>query len=668
MTDGNAHIIVDAEAIVSDDLLTASPSSQIHADEAVPTDDDNGITIELADQLRLMLSCPIIPSPPEPVSLTSAASAEPAAPPCGHVQCQFSTYAQLHAAFASMEKSERVQTLRGMLLATTAPRNEHNALLIANEKQWKSQCDRRTHVAQQRERELRSSFLYACRGTKLCRSAFAHLVSLDEQTVSRHATKVSNGGSFVLYDSNHSQAHKERFGIQRIVLYCFLTVFGAQNGLECPRGRGSKDEEPLRILSSSWTKVDVHDRYVSAWEDLLTAALAEKPSLVRPLGPISYNLFVRYWKEDYSTLRIAVSGSDFCDLCTSLKDDLAHLDSTSDRYTATTQLLQDHRLHAKEAFLFYKMCQTSGQVEPNGVTRHLVFDFAEKVLLPKVQKQPGQLHFVTGLKIDFFGVSSSNEHMNYVFGLPEGHWPAEKTANSVLSMLHHITTSQRIDGRPGGTARTLRLHADNCGGQNKNRYVLWYLVWLCWVGIEDVVELHFLIAGHTKNVCDGAFGHIKRRLSHTDAYTPGDMLKIIEESSSTTKCIPSTKVFWRNWKAFLRQFFYLPSALAITKYHTFITKRSEPGMLFAKVFSSDEESFSFNMLKPPPASSEEHTPPEGIQSDLFAMPITPLDETPSAQHLTRKNYLTVNILNRYYQNNRNLGVAYFQDGADQIDP
>ncbi len=36
---------------------------------------------------------------------------------------------------------------------------------------------------------------------------------------------------------------------------------------------------------------------------------------------------------------------------------------------------------------------------------HLIFDFAKKVLLPKLQNQPGQLHFVTGRKFYLFGIS-----------------------------------------------------------------------------------------------------------------------------------------------------------------------------------------------------------------------------------------------------------------------
>ena len=114
-------------------------------------------------------------------------------------------------------------------------------------------------------------------------------------------------------------------------------------------------------------------------------------------------------------------------------------------------------------------------MEDANEARHFVFDFAEKVLFPRLLKQPGQLHFVTGLKFNIKGVSSSRIKSNYVFGLPEGHWPNDKTANSVCSMLYHcMELPMECDGRE----RTLFLTSDSSTGQNKNRFMMWFCCWL----------------------------------------------------------------------------------------------------------------------------------------------------------------------------------------------
>ena len=120
-------------------------------------------------------------------------------------------------------------------------------------------------------------------------------------------------------------------------------------------------------------------------------------------------------------MRISSSGSDFCDFCTKLKDDLKSLSSSDFRYKLACEGLLEHRKNAENEFKYYKDVQTQCYVDNTNEKRHYVFDFAEKVLLPRLKIQPGQLHFITGLKFDLFGVSSSNDTLNYIFGLPEDH-------------------------------------------------------------------------------------------------------------------------------------------------------------------------------------------------------------------------------------------------------
>ncbi len=50
--------------------------------------------------------------------------------------------------------------------------------------------------------------------------------------------------------------------------------------------------------------------------------------------------------------------------------------------------------------------------------------------------------------------------------------------------------------------KTVYLHADNCVGQNKNNYVLSYLLWS---GRHTQITLSFLVVGHTKFAPDWSF-------------------------------------------------------------------------------------------------------------------------------------------------------------------
>ena len=65
-----------------------------------------------------------------------------------------------------------------------------------------------------------------------------------------------------------------------------------------------------------------------------------------------------------------------------------------------------------------------------------------------------------------------------------------KGANNIISMLHHFLQTHNL----GETE--LHLHADNCSGQNKNRFVMQYLAWRVLVGLNETITLSFLVVGH----------------------------------------------------------------------------------------------------------------------------------------------------------------------------
>lgn len=100
-------------------------------------------------------------------------------------------------------------------------------------------------------------------------------------------------------------------------------------------------------------------------------------------------------------------------------------------------------------------------------TLHLFIDFSEKVILPHFFRKPGQLHFVTVLKFDLLGIMISNLSTADIHCLPEGHWHGQRSANKVASIVHYSIGMKKTE--PGVPVLKPVLHADNCGGKNKNR-------------------------------------------------------------------------------------------------------------------------------------------------------------------------------------------------------
>ena len=105
----------------------------------------------------------------------------------------------------------------------------------------------------------------------------------------------------------------------------------------------------------------------------------------------------------------------------------------------------------------------------------------------------------------------------------------------------HRRISDEVENIHG---KKLVLNADNCNGQNMNKFFLFYIMWRSLMGFEDEDWLLFLIVGHTKNICDGCFGHVKRNCLQNNIYTLKTMLDVIEKSSVNTDCIAVTMVTW----------------------------------------------------------------------------------------------------------------------------
>lgn len=88
-------------------------------------------------------------------------------------------------------------------------------------------------------------------------------------------------------------------------------------------------------------------------------------------------------------------------------------------------------------------------------------------------------------------------------------------ANDVVSCLSHFVCSTKLDR--AGTEWSI-WWAGNCGGQNKNNYVIWFFQDLIRKGVYSRIDYKFLVVGHTH---DRYFGTIEKYLSRIEnVYTP----------------------------------------------------------------------------------------------------------------------------------------------------
>ena len=113
--------------------------------------------------------------------------------------------------------------------------------------------------------------------------------------------------------------------------------------------------------------------------------------------------------------------------------------------------------------------------------------------------QPGETYYYSPLGIYLFGVVNASEEPTHLrcFYYKEG--VSKKGGNNVASLLFK---NAQLNGafQQEHPLKCYNMIMDNCGGQNKNQMVIRYFLMMAEIQVYEVVNLIFLVRGHTKNV------------------------------------------------------------------------------------------------------------------------------------------------------------------------
>jgi len=462
---------------------------------------------------------------------------------------------------------------------------------------------------------------YYLMGKPVCRQAVCRLHGVSVNALKTAIRKVGIG---VIVPQNSLRGkHRLNTHFARTdAVILFLNKLAEDEGYPDPCGRGSKRDKPVTYLPAGWTKVSIY-------RTMYLALMVELE-----IAHVSYNHFVWAWTRRLPTIRIRMPKTDICDTCANL------------RKTSELQLHQQHLAQAHVQRCAFKAWVAESRTPAGSHAVVLTFDYAEKILLPLFTDTPKSMFYTVGLKVDLFGVGNNTDLLQHNYVLPEGHWPADKSLNSVGSMLYHNITTHHVD------KTTLLFMADNCSGQNKNMYMMWFLSYVSIVhpGFA-LICLRFLVAGHTKNFCDACFGMCKRSLKGQDVITPRDVTRLYETSS---KCNlverTDTGVVWYDWKEFLAQF-YKGVVPHIFSMHEFEFRTASPGIVFYKDKANSAEWMQQPLLRPG-LTAADITGTEGTfrpLSDFIVDPATyaPMDKIVKKEpDMTRRQYLHIQVMDQ----------------------
>ena len=201
-------------------------------------------------------------------------------------------------------------------------------------------------------------------------------------------------------------------------------------------------------------------------------------------------------------------------------------------------------------------------------------DMGQNVPYPSLStEQAGKTYYMSPLVGNILGiVDNSTDHLTaYVW--KEG--DANRGMNNIVSCLHQYLKKLLIFDH---VCSDLVIVVDNCGGQNKNKCILRYLIWLVEAGFIDHVKLIFLVAGHTKNKCDRMFNLLKNDYHKVDVFSFKQLLAVLDRNDFVT-VIHMVMNLFLDFNSWLHQYYTSPRTDTINRFHEFHVNSSNPTVM-----------------------------------------------------------------------------------------
>ena len=314
--------------------------------------------------------------------------------------------------------------------------------------------------------------------------------------------------------------------ISRVV--AFLVNFAEDHALMLPGRIPGFKRFDIKLLPSHYTKACVWRKYVAAME-----AAGERA--------VKVDAFRKLWRSLVPYIVKTRPMTDLCWICQ--KNNSAIYRSANVSEENKSERVRNQQSHldrvVKERSLYQEMVRESKVVmeteesklgvhtpASKDITMHYSFDYAQQVHFPSDPMQPGPMYFLCPRKCGLFGVTCEGMPQQVTYLIDEG-MSISKGVNSVISFLDHFFANHGLG------EKKVHLHCDNCSGQNKNNYLLWYLAWRVMHSLHLSVSLNFLITGHTKFGPDWCFGLIKQNYRRHMVSCLEDIVDVVKTSTVT---------------------------------------------------------------------------------------------------------------------------------------
>ncbi|KAL8585061.1 hypothetical protein ACOMHN_013077 [Nucella lapillus] len=449
---------------------------------------------------------------------------------------------------------------------------------------WKVQHDRQ---------RVRSTYSWMSR--IVCKEAFLFLLGISRNLLTRLSKHYQTEGlaqpskkSGGRRSNTRSLKYQDTEAVKK-----FICHYAEDHAVSLPGRVPGFKREDIRLLPSAIPKSGIYRQY---------ADHANQAGL-RVVGA---STFCQLWLELCPYIVVAKPMTDLCWRCqrnngrifrgTFITDEeknelILEQQRHLSQVNGERQLYQQMTAEAKEVVQQHGLQRLQRTPANTGeFTMHYSFDYAQQVHYPSMAAQPGPIYFLTPRKCGIFGVCCEGlpQQVNYLIDEAVS---TSKGSNAVISYLHHFFENYGLG------EKTVALHCDNCSGQNKNKYVLWYMAWRVQRGLHSDITINFMPPGHTKFAPDWCFGLLKRCFRRQDDVSSlDDLARTVELSTPTSRVnIPqlvgredgTVMVPTYNWQEYLTPAYKQLKNIKPVGHFRFTA--TNPGVVFYKTTIADEE-------------------------------------------------------------------------------
>ncbi|KAF1321211.1 hypothetical protein FI667_g12043, partial [Globisporangium splendens] len=377
----------------------------------------------------------------------------------------------------------------------------------------------------------------------VCKTTFESIYNISHRTLHLYRKRVRDDIVVPKIHGGHDNANAN--ALDESLLAAWYVDFAENIGDVVPvrvRRGGIQDGTRRRYFS--------YDEYTLlppqfTWDKLLDEYIKYLDDNYKDTPRLSRTSFIRILFKQCPKIKIRSGRDQVCDQCAIYRSAIA-----PDAGAKDTEVFGEHLVDAKPLRWLTEYKIDTAQAANNKLV--FVMDFSENLTIPHVPDTPSAWYFLSLFSVSMFGVYCANDetHTHFLYSERKG----GKGADEVISMLHHKLDLHGVfdvafadPDEPLMQDKSVVVWCDNCGGQNKNSYLIWYLLFLVEHGVLQTACLKFFMKGHTKNACDRGFGHVKRHMAKAACWDIHTLIKAVEESATSIQAInldATEQPFW----------------------------------------------------------------------------------------------------------------------------